>query len=171
MRNSKQKGYSIIEMVVYLSIFAIMSVVVINSFIVILKSFNTSRINRNLLESGSIAMERIGREIRETKTINVANSTFGTNPGILQLDSLNVTGYPDSVIRFVVSNGALNIYENGVLIGNLLGQNVTVSSLIFRRMTNTNSEAIKIEMTLQTVSGNTTRLENFYSTVVLRGLY
>ncbi len=171
MKISKQKGYSIIEMIVYLAIFATMSVIVINSFIVILKSFNTSRINRNLLKSGSIAMERIGREVIKTKAINVSGSTFGTNPGVLQLDSLNVTGYSDSVIRFVVSSGALNIYENGVLIGNLLGQNVTVSNLVFRRMTNTNSEAVKIEMTLQTTSGNTTRSEKFYGTFALRGLY
>lgn len=156
-------------MIVYLAIFAFMSLVVINSFMVILRSFNHARINRDLLESGATAMERISRELRKSKVVNVANSSFGSNPGILQLDNLNVTGTPDSIIRFTVTNGDLNITENGTVIGNLLGENVSVTNLIFRRITTPHGDAVKIELTIQIVSGGIIRSENFYDTILSRG--
>ena len=171
MNKNKKNGFSIVEMIVYLSIFMFMSIVVLKSFIVTLSSFNNTRINRELVESSSTVMERISREIRKTKTVNVVNSTLGTSPGILQLDSLNVSGQADSVIRFTVSSGALNIYENGTLIGNLLGQKTTVTNLVFRRIVTTNSEAIKVELTLQVTVGGKTRTENFYDTIISRGGY
>lgn len=169
MNIQNKKGYSIIEMLVYLALFAAISIVVINAYITIFGSFTTTRVNRDLLESGSTTMERISREIRQAKNIDVVNSTLSSSPGVLQLNSTDSGGVAQ-VIKFSVTSGALNIYKDGTLVGNLLGQNVSVTSLIFRRITTTNGEAIKIELTLQSVQNNN-RSENFYDTIVLRGEY
>ncbi len=170
MIKHKKNGYSIVEILVYLAIFTSISILVINSFIIILGSFSTTRANRDLLESGSTAIERISREIRQAKSVDIVSSTLGTNPGVLQLNSSDTSGVSE-VIKFSITNGALNIYKDGTLIGNLLGQNVSVSSLIFRRITTTNGEAVKIELTLEDTIGNITKLENFYDTIILRGSY
>ncbi len=170
MKKNKQKGYSLVEMIVYLAIFTIMSVAVINSFIVVMSSFNSTRTNRDLLESGSTALERISREIRQANNIDIANSTIGSNPGVLQLNS---TDSADTalVVRFITSNGALNLYQGGVLIDNLLGQNISVTNLIFRRISTTVGEAVKIEMTLQDTKSKNLTTVNFYNTIILRNKY
>ena len=170
MNIQKKNGYSIVEILVYLAIFTTMSVIVINYFIVVLGSFHVTRTNRDLLESGAISMERIAREIRQADSVDVANSTLSSSPGVLQLNSTNSSGTP-MIIKFSVTNGALNLYENGSLIGNLLGQNVAVTTLMFRRVTTTNGEAVKIELTLQDTESDNNQSENFYNTIILRGGY
>jgi len=164
------QGYSIVEVLVYLAIFTTVSILVINSFIVVLGTFNTTRANRDLLESGSVAIERLAREIRQSDSVDVVNSVLGSTPGALELDSTDVSGNPMAV-RFSVSNGALNLYEGGNLIGNLLGQNISATSLFFRRIVTANGEAVRIELTLTDTSGTASRTANFYNTIILRGGY
>jgi len=161
-----KSGYSIIEILVYLAIFTALSIVVINSFIVILFSFNTTNMNRQLIQSSTMVMERMSREIRQANSIDIVNSTIGTDPGFLQLKNNNS---PD--IIFKSENQELNLYQDGVLVGNLLGQNITVENLIFRRIPTTNSEAVRIEITLSYLKGQNTKTVNLYNTIVLRGGY
>ncbi len=170
MNIQKNKGYSIAEIIIYLAIFTAISIAVINSFIVIVGSFNTTRTYRDLLESGSVSMERISREIRQAQSVNLANSTFGSNPGVLELNTTDASGNVIT-ISFHISNNALNIYQNGVLVGNLLGQNISANSLIFRHIVTTNGEAIKVELTLQDTNSKTNQSANFYDTIILRGSY
>jgi Tfp pilus assembly protein FimT len=170
MYKQTNKGYSIVEMLVYLAIFTTVSIFIINSMIVVLGSFATTRTNRDLLESGSITMERISREIRQSKSVDIVNSTLGSSPGVLQLNSTD-SARNAMIVKFIVSSGALNLYENGTSIGNLLGQNVSVSSLIFRRIATTNGEAVKIELTLQDTYSKNNQSQNFYNTIILRGEY
>jgi len=163
-------GFSLIETIIYLAIFTVMSVLVINSFITILSSFNKTNIDRRMLESGSAVMEKMSREIRQAKNVDIANSTLGSTPGVLQLNSTDDDGNP-VIIKFIVENQSFNLYRNGVLVGNLLNKNISITNLIFRRVSTTNSEAVKIEMILQYSDGRDVRTENFYNTIVLRGGY
>lgn len=171
MYKQKKNGYSIVEILVYLAIFTALSILVINSFIVVLGSFSATRTNRDLLESGSTAMERISREIRQAESVDIVNSVFNSSPGALQLNSTDSSGAA-MIMKFNVgTGGVLNMYKDGVLTGSLLGQNVSATSLIFRRIVTTNGEAIKIELTLQDTVGKLNKLENFYDTIILRGAY
>jgi Tfp pilus assembly protein PilW len=170
MIKKKNKGYSIFEVIIYLAIFTVMSVAVINSFILVFSSFANTRSNRDLLESGSTVMERMTREIRQAKGVDVGNSTFSSNPGVLQLNSTDDTG-TDILVKFSVSSGALNLYQSGVLVGNLVGQKILVTNLIFRKITTSVGEAIKIEMTLQDTGSKDNKTANFYDTIILRGEY
>lgn len=170
MYTKRNKGHSLIEIIIYIAIFSALFVVVINSIVVVFRTYGTTRTNRDLQESGSIVMERLVREIHQAKNIDVTNSVLATSPGVLQLNS-TTQGGTVTVMRFVTSNGALNLYQDGTIIGNLLGQNVTVTSLIFRRITTTNGEAVKIEMTLRDNRSPSLKQANFYNTVILRGSY
>ena len=170
MKIQYKNGYSIVEILVYLAIFTALSVLVINSFIIILSSFNITNMNRKLLESGSMSMDRISREIRQAKNIDITNSSLGSNPGTLQLNSTDSSGNP-MTIKFVKENGNLNLYKNGSLGGNLLGNNLLLTYLTFDRIVTPKSEAVKIKMTLQYSGKNTTKSENFYDTIILRGGY
>ncbi len=160
------KGYSIVEILVYLAIFTIISIVVINLFITTISSFNTTNINRKLLEAGQVSMERVTREVRQAKNIDVSNSSSDS----LQLNSTNISG-DSQIIKFASESGKLNLYQDASLIGNLLPENINMTSLIFRRITTVKGEAVKIEMTLQYSVGKNTKSENFYNTIILRGEY
>lgn len=168
--SNTKSGYSLIEMIVYIAIFAVLAVLVINSFIVVLSSFNQTRTNRDLLESGNTMFERVSREIRLANSVTTGESTLGSSPGVLTLSGIDDVG-ASRVVKFIVENGKLNLYEDGVLVGPLNGQNTQVTSLIFRQITTTNSSAVKVELTLQDLRGKNRKTVNFYDTVILRGGY
>ena len=166
--NYNKKGISLVETIIYLAIFTIVSILVINSFVTVMSSFVTTRTNRDILESGINSLERISREVRQAKSIDVVNSDF-TN-GILQLNSTDSVGNP-TVIKFSKNGDQLDAYKDGSLVGNLLNQDIIINSLIFRRISTSQSEAVKIEMTLQDTRGKNHKMKNFYDTVILRGEY
>ena len=111
-------------------------------------------------------MDRISHEIRQAKNINIANTTSTT----LELNSTDSSGN-SVVIKFTGNGGALEFYQNGTFVGNLLTQNVVLNSISFTRISSTSSEGVKIVMTLQAIHSKTLKTETFYDTVVLRGGY
>jgi type II secretory pathway component PulJ len=160
-------GFSIIEVIIYLAIFTTVSVLVINSFIVILSAFNVTNMNRRLLESGSVAMERITREIRQSESIS-AESNLST----LILNSFDSSG-DSMVVKFKYENGNISLYKNNNTEkeGSLIGGNVSVTNLTFKNITTAQSHAVRIEMTLLYSDNKNTKSENFYDTIGLRGGY
>jgi Tfp pilus assembly protein PilW len=164
----KIKGFSLVETIIYLAIFTMVSILVINSFITVMSSFAITRTNRSLLEAGISSIERMSRDIRQASSIDLTNSNL--NKGILQLNSTDQSG--DSIIiKFTKENSTLNIYQAGTLSGSLLGQNIVVDNLIFRRIATAHGEAVKIEMTLRDTKSKNNKTENFYDTIILRGGY
>ncbi len=159
------KGFTLVEALVYIAVFFFLSGVVIYSYTITINSYKQIFAQRNLMNNGSKTLERIAREVRKAESIDSANSTFGTNPGVLELDSASRS------VRFLVSGNSINFVENGTTIGNMLSSSITPTSLIFRKITTTNGEGVKIEMQLSTQVKNTTMTESFYQTVLLRGKY
>jgi len=165
MKNKIKNGYSIIEILVYLTIFTAMSIVVINSFLVMLSSFALTNMNRQILETSSISIERLSREIRQAKSIDP-----GSTAAILILNSTDKLGNP-MVIKFSSENGALNLYKDGNLEGNLLAASLSVSSLTFNYIHTPVSSAVKLNLGLAYTKGKMNKIENFYDTIILRGSY
>lgn len=171
---NNKKGISLVETIIYLAIFTMVSILVINSFITVMGSFSTTRTNRSLMEAGINSMERISREIRQADSIDVLNSSL--NGGTLQLNSKD-SGENLITIKFSKVNNDLNLYKcSGLTVcntlsGNLVGENISLDSLVFRRVITAQGEAIKIEMTLRDLYSKTNKTENFYNTIILKGSY
>ena len=162
-----KKGFSFMEMIIYLTIFTTISILVINSFIIILSSFSVINANHNLLESGSMAMDRISREIRQAQNIDLTHSSFDSNSSFIRLNNVDRTSYID----FAKNNDELEMSKNGSLFDNLLAQNISLNKLVLRHIEMTNGEAVKIEMELGTINSKVNKTANFYNTVILRGGY
>lgn len=169
IKNSKS-GYSIVEILIYIAVFAVLTTVVMNAFIVLTSFYAQNRTHHDLLENGNSVMERMSREIRSANNIRTGTSTLGTSPGVLDLDSVDASNNAQTV-KFSTTSGELNLSVNNTNLGNLLSSNVQVTSLVFRKITTTNSTAVKIEMTLRDTKDQTSLEENFYDTIILRGGY
>jgi len=157
-------------MVVYITLVTVLSVVVIQLLFGIILLQRNIKIAKDVQTAAVTAVERISREVRDARSVNLGTSTFATHPGALELASVDVEGSARTV-RVYVDGGQIMLDENGVLVGPLTSSLVTVESLIFYRMANSISEAVRMEVTLSATSGLTTKEETFYSTVVLRGSY
>ncbi len=164
------QGYTLPEVLVYIVLFVIMSTLVVSMLLTMSKSFSEIRANRDLSRSGTSVMERIEREIQNAESIDSANSTLGSSPGVLTLNGHDSSGVARTV-KFDVTSNKLHVYENGADQGVLSSDPTTVSSLIFQSITTTKGSGVKVSLTLTDVRGSQTRSESFYTTVTLRGSY
>ncbi len=163
------RGFTLVEMIIYIAFFAILSVVAINATIMVMRSFYSLRITQSISQSATTAMERMSREIRSAYNINTANSTFDTSPGRLTVLTKDEIGTLLTVEFYVTAGNQINMKINGADQGSLMTKTVSVTNLIFRQITTTNTKAVKIEMTLTDNRSGITKTNKYYDTIVLRG--
>lgn len=149
----------------YTVIVVVLFFVVINVLLSILQTYERFDEVRDIQDSAITVMERVVREVRSAQSVSTGGSTFDSHPGTLSLSTLE-DGNPVTV-RFALSSGAIRLTRGGIDLGPLTSDDVTVTNLVFRRADNTESELIRIELSLQ--AGE--RTEHFYTSVVLRGAY
>ena len=161
--NKTEKGYAIVELLFYIALFAILSVVVINAMLTMTRSLKETSIQIELVQSGNI-MERIGREIRASYAINIISATD------LVLNTKD-NGGANKTVEFLLAGSNLQFLENSILTGNLNTPNISITALTFTQITTTQGQAVKVALTLKSINDAFGRTQNFYDTVVLRGSY
>lgn len=167
-QHSSCRGFTLVEMVIYVAFFTLLSVLAIEATMIAMKSFYALRITHNINQSATVALERMSREIRNAYDIDTTQSTLNTNPGRLMLKTKDGGG-ANTTIEFYTSGNQIRAKEGGIDRGSFMTKNTTVTNLIFRQSTTTNSKAIKIEMTLHDTHGIIQKNSNFYNTIILRG--
>lgn len=156
------KGESITETLFYIALFAILSILVINSLLTMMKSFKGISVQRELVQNGTI-METMSREIRKAYSVNSITSSD------LTLNTRDDAGNSKTV-QFVLSGTDLLLKENTTFTGNLNSSDVSVVGIVFTQITTVKGVAIKISLSVASKS-DITNVKNFYDTIVLRGNY
>ncbi len=163
-RNNKIKAFSLVEMIVYLALMTMISLVIVQSIVTVIRS-NKESFNNNLIENSAVSvLERIKREAGRATSIDLVNSNLQS--GVLQM-IVALEDDSTSTVKFILQGGVVNIYESGVLSGPLSMSGAEVSALKFNDIKNAKSEALRTVLTIK--SGLKT--ETFYSTEILRGSY
>ncbi|OGZ08683.1 MAG: hypothetical protein A3D65_01225 [Candidatus Lloydbacteria bacterium RIFCSPHIGHO2_02_FULL_50_13] len=168
---SMRKGaFSLVEIIVYIALFSVLSVVITRALISSAQIFNQLRIARDINDSAISVMERLTREIRNANSVNLSKSDFSTSPSRLVLNTTDALSAPIT-IEFFVATSSLRIKEGDVDKGPLSSGKTSVDTFRLFLVNNTNSSAIKIELFLSGRRGPVDRQEVYYNTVVLRGAY
>ena len=166
----RNKGFTLIEMIVYVVILGIIAVLAVNSTLEMTKAYVNLRVSRDMNTSATAVLERMTREIRGAYDIDLTQSTLGANPGRLTLNTKDTVG-ADTTVEFYIENGLIKVKEGGVAKGALMTSSTQASSFIVRSLSNDNSKAIKIDLTVTAARGDVSKIRNFYNTIVLRGSY
>jgi len=167
--HNRRKGFSLVELVVYASILALILVLIVHTVLAISSSYTHLKVIRNTENSAAVSMERITRSIRDAESVNNDGSILNANPGKLKLNT-SVGGAGGSVELYLAST-TLRIKENGVDMGPLTATGTRVTNLIFRPIQSPNSAAVKIEMEVEGSERNVLKTYKLYSTIILRGSY
>jgi len=165
-----KKGTSLVETVIYTTLLSVLSVVAVTSLLLLNQSLQRMVLGRIVDDAAQEIMEKIIREIRFADNVDTINSTLSVNPSILILDSTTVGGTPTE-IEFSISASTLEFKRDGVLVGPLTPNQVTIDELVFDHITTSVSEAVKVSLVLQAQRGTVNIEETFNTTVVLRGSY
>lgn len=169
-RNNSTKGFSLVEVVMYVSILITILLIVSNSTLLMARAYSGLKISRDINESAVNILERVVRETRVSQSVNISESIFDNDSGVLSVSSMNESDEIESV-KFYVENGNLKMMRNLTDLGALNKSNVNVKKMIFRYSDGAVSDLVKIEMELEGMVGGKVKSEVFYDSVVLRGGY
>jgi type II secretory pathway pseudopilin PulG len=154
MKKKNKKGYTLVEMIIYISLIVMIMISVVGIVIAVMKSNKYVGALNEIENSAILSLNRISREIRIASSatlLNSSNISFGTT-----------TIYLNSSLGQIYIN-------DGSGPNPLTSSKVNVSRLFFTKITSTSSTAIKIEMTLNTSSSDISLSKDFNTTTVLRG--
>jgi Tfp pilus assembly protein PilW len=165
-----QKGFTLVELLVYMTVLVLMLVAVVGAVTGFARFYKRIAAGQSIARSGSYAMERMTREIRNAQTIDQTGSALGAHPGRLTVVTPVSTGVTRSSEFSIVGN-ELRLSQDGVVTGTLTTPGTVVENLVFYRIATTTSEAVRIILTLSKTTGTTTVSASFYDTAVLRGSY
>lgn len=166
----REVGFTLIEMLVYVAIVTVISVLVVGVLVSLSKSYAQLKITQSINESATSALNRMLLEIRQAYDVDTVASTFNVHPGQLTLDTTDILGN-NTEVSFLVSAGQIRVLENGIDAGVLTRANVQITSLIFEHLINGESEAVRVWMVLKGSIGKVTKEEVFSTAAVLRGSY
>lgn len=158
-------GFSLVEMLIYLGIMTVITIILVESFLVVLKSNSASFVDMNLRNSGYSAMEAMTREIRASEDISQISAN------ILELKQNNNT----NLVKFSTTSEGTLIMSEGFPVPSVIGpltiKGTKVLDIVFKRIDTTNSKAVRISLNLSSSAKDQTKNEWFYTTVILRGSY
>lgn len=158
------RGYTLVEMLFYIVLFSMLSILVINSIIVMMQSFKEIRIQSEISE-GSNIMERISREIKQAYQINNLD-----NPNDLRLD-IKFDEDTTKIVEFYFTDSDVELKEDGTYIGDLNSPDIKIIDLTFTQISTSKGKAIKVFLTIMSNNDTKEREYYFYNTLVLRGNY
>ena len=160
---SRKEGYAILELLFYIALFSILSLVVINAMIIMARSFRETSLQAEFMQGRDI-MERISREIRGSFSI----SSISAND--LKLNTKDDAG-ADKTVEFLLSGSNIQLLENNILTGNLNNPDIIITNLAFSDITTVKGKAVKIVLSFNSSNDSLSRTQEFYDTIVLRGGY
>ncbi|MCR4311065.1 MAG: hypothetical protein NUV54_00630 [Candidatus Taylorbacteria bacterium] len=169
-KQHKQKGFSLVETVIYLGLLVLIMISIVSMIIGMSRAYSFLKQSVRIQSSAVTSLDKMIREMRNAKSVDLANSTLDTSPGVLTLNTTTDAG-ADQTIQFYAQNGVLRIKKDEVDQGPLSLTGVTFSSLLFRHITTGISEAVKIELVLSAGQGSSERSAPFYGTAILRDSY
>lgn len=169
---ARGKGFTLVEMVIYAGMLGILGVLAINSTLTMTRAFTDLRVSRDLNSSATALFERLTREIRGAKSVNTSYSTFDSPTGWLTLNTTDSSGAATTVEFYIdIADNLVKIREGGAAQGAIMTPRTSITNFYLRQLTNTNSDAIKIDATISATRGTITKTRKFYSTVVMRESY
>lgn len=165
--NKANKGFSLLEMLVYIAILVLMLGIIMEITISVVRSHKAIKASKNVENSAMSSLERITREIRQADSVNTLSSIFDSSPGKLVLLGTDAFGNPRTV-EFYLDSGSVLLKENGADLGSLSQPEAEVNSLIFHLFSNPLSSGVRVEIEVESGTSTHYKSENFYSSATLR---
>lgn len=158
-----EKGYTLVETIFYVSLFALLSVVVLDVLITMTGLFMKTVTHGDIVQ-GSTMIESISRELKQA-------DDFSFNSPTLTVNTRETDGSPKTIV-YTFSSSNIGMIDS-VLgnLGNLNTPNVSVVSFNVATINTSQSKAAKINLTVKSNRDAENNTEDFQNTVVLRGSY
>ncbi|OGY25415.1 MAG: hypothetical protein A2Z24_02900 [Candidatus Woykebacteria bacterium RBG_16_44_10] len=144
------KGFTLIEMLVYAALLAIVSMVLVSFFIQVVNVTETSRRARESLDNARRSLDVIGQEIKHGVNVYTPTSTLGSSPGQLSLETTRdkPVGETSTYVDFYLDAGGIYLKREGPGAQLVTSEKVRVTNLVFTLLNSTTgTPAVRVELT------------------------
>lgn len=163
-----KSGYSLIEIVIYVTILAVIASLSVSSIISSWRGFNSAKIDGQISKNGEFVLELITRDARQAENIG-ASSVFGIDSGFLEL----VSGATSTT--YSLSGTIIQRKEGNNSPENITSSDSRIKNIIFWKESyfseDVSSNIIKVEFVIESGEGVLLKQRKFYGSTVLRGGY
>jgi len=151
----QNRGFTLIELIVYIVLIGIIMAVVSETFMVVIKLNSRIVAAAEVNANASAAMERIIYEIQNAKYVYTPTSNFLTATPELSLATAQNASAVEGIsyIDFYLQNNTIFLKTEGVSPVALTSPNVVVENMQFSYFKNGNTESVKIDFTIKPKSG------------------
>lgn len=166
----KQKGFSLIELLVYISSLIIVLMIVINSLLLMSNSYASLKITQKINQTATGILNRIVLDTRWSKGLGGTGSIFNVDAGSLSLNVLDDNG-DSTEVTFYLDGTDLKMKEglSDPVVLNL--PDVKVDKFFLNFVDTGISKLVKIELELSAERKGKIKTETFYDSVVMRESY
>lgn len=162
-----KKGFSLLEIVVYIAILVLMVGVILDITVSVVRSQRAIKASKSIENSAIVSIERISREIRKADSIDTVTSILDSNPGRIVLNGKDPNGNP-RVVEFYLDASTIFLKENGIDLGPISQPDARVNSLVFRLFSNSDLMGVRTETAIESGTSTHYRADNFYSSATIR---
>lgn len=158
LENRSQKGFTLVEIVLYIAGTVILLFVIVELYAIILQTRVKSELVSEVEQQGALVMGRLEQSIAEAQAISAPSA--GTIASTLSLDVVSAAADPT---KYDLADGSVRINEGGQPPVFLTNDLVTASGLSFHNLSRTGTEGnIRAWFTLS-AKGTSSRSELRYS--------
>ncbi len=159
------RGFTLVETLVYMAVFVLVAIALVMTFLSFDTVFLRNKLERVVANEAQTSLEYIAQAIRQADSVNTGLSTFDTASGVLALE-----GGATST-RIYTSGGLLMLDVEGVTVGPLTSDAVTVEGITFNHQVGTLTDLIRVTLTISADNKAASTTKTFYTSGVLRGSY
>jgi len=149
-KNSKN-GFTLLELVVYIGIMLVVSIIVIGFVAQLIKINSYSQITGEVLDNARRGIEIITQEIKHGQSIYSPTSVFDVHPGQLSIETArNVpTDENSTYVDFYIDDQRLYVKKEGITQEIIMSDKIIIDSLIFTHLDDTpQSTSVRIALTI-----------------------
>lgn len=150
-RTKNNKGFTLIEVLIYATIFVIIGVVISSYFIQIVSVTETSRRARESNDNASRAMNVITQEIRHATAVYKPTSEFGTNSGQLSLETTRDLPSEENTtyVDFYLDDEGIYLKRESQVEELLTSEKVKVTNFTFTHLTGGTDTSVQVNLTVE----------------------
>ena len=129
--SGKSRGFTLLEALIYVAIIALLTVVVVNTAMVMTVTSAKARLKQNILGEGGVSLERLVREIRLADSVDVLGSTLGAHPGVLKMNTIVGASDETPITREFYLTGSTLVMKEGSADAVPFTENINITVLCF----------------------------------------
>lgn len=155
------QGFTLIEMIIYIAVVAVLLTLLAGSVVNILRVRAKNQAASHVQYNARLMLDRLSEASRHAEAVNIGTSTFGSDPGVLSFDMVDLLDDP-TVFSLTSDDGAFQVSIAGAAAEQVTTDDVSVTNFTLTNLTSTEDLGIiQVEFTVETVNASGSPLYDY----------